>query len=296
MSTPVQLCWMPTWSCQQYAKDGGGHNPKCPYCPLGVRNGRLTWFGKEGAANGSVVAAEMINFLVRHQSLLGSRLTISGGEPLISTMLTPVLSEIVRRGFAWGITSNTLLHPPLARLSAALSGFHSCTSWTASYHPLSTDHDAFEDNIRFLRLNGSRWLYANVVANQETAGKVIASLDWLLMLPIDRINILIDMYRGVGDIATGTQAEEAIRELARQHPLRVAIVGTGKTITGVNCQTRGRFLVVSPIGVIYQCVRKCYEDIEPIGHIRDAVLAPNEETSWCGLDCPHTCDQIKHQK
>jgi len=283
----MRLCWMPTWSCQNYAKNGGGYNHNCPYCPLGLRDGRLSFYGISGSKNGSVDPEKMIDFLLRHESVFSKQITISGGEPLASPALVPVLTGIARHGYSWGITSNTLLRKPLSYLSASLSGFNSCQAWTASYHPLSTSPDVFEDNIRFLRLNGARWVYANVVACHETSALLHRVVRWLLQLPIDRVNVLVDMYRG---------QDNNFLEIAAISSSRVLLVGTGRTVTGVHCHTRSRFLVVSPTGTIYQCVKKCYEELDPIGNIADSLIILNDLTEWCSLDCSHTCDQVKHSR
>lgn len=283
----IQFCWMPTWSCQNYDKDGGGTNPKCPYCPLGIKNGRLTFGGKSGCKNGNVDPEEMAAFLLRNRDAIGSQLTISGGEPLASPSLVPVLQRIVANGFTWGITSNTMLHRPLARLSAALHGFSSCQAWTASFHPLAGDSRAeLASNLHFLRINGLKYLYVNLVISQETATLAEQAVAWLTALPIDRVNLLVDMYRQ-SDIDLAVF-------LAEKHPGKVLPVGSGKTITGTLCRTASEWLVTSPTGAIYQCVRKCYEEIDQIGHISNFFIVNNPTAEWCGLDCSHTCDQVKH--
>lgn len=292
----IQLCWMPTWSCQNYSREGDGRNHACPYCPLGLRDGRLTFNGTPGSANGTVDPKVMISFLLRHREIFGDQITISGGEPLTAPALIPVLKGIAQYGFKWGITSNTLLHKPLAKLSAELSGFASCNSWTASFHPASPkindDFVAFADNARFLRLNGCRWLYCNLVASCATISAIESCIEKLHDLPFDRINLLVDMYQHT---EAGHTVDRAIA-MQEKYPGRIMAVGSGKTIKGVKCATTGRFLVASPTGVIYQCVRKCYQEIDPIGNIEETTISTNNDGEWCGLDCPHTCDQVKHIK
>lgn len=282
----IQLCWMPTWSCPNYG-DYGAQSSKCPYCPLGLHLGRLTYGGSLGPDNGSVDPKEMVDFLVRHKEMFGAQLTLSGGEPMASPVLVSVLHGAIQHGYTWGITSNTILSKSLTKLHVAIGDFSTCRAWTASYHPLAGNSDGFFANVQYLDASGARHIYVNIVLCQETEKDIAHHVDAVVQLPIKRINLLVDMYRQ-------THIDLAMA-LVERHPGKILPVGDGKTKQGVWCRELDKFLVVSPTGIIYPCVRKCYGDIHRIGHIKDAKLTSDTVSRYCSLDCPHTCDQVKHE-
>lgn len=279
----IQLCWMPTWSCQNYSPNGE-QSINCPYCPLGIINGHLSYNGwQTSASNTPGTAADIAGFITRHAQLFGFQLTLSGGEPLASPNTADVLRTIERHGFTWGITSNTLLRKRIAELGS----LHACRAWTASYHPHAHDREPFEQGARQVRSQAPQALYANLVISSHTAATAEDDTAWLHSLGIfDRINLLVDMYHD-------QQLAELATDICIRHHHTLA-VGSGKTITGANCRRFDRFLVLNPTGDLYECVRKAYHGIDRIGNARDLVFQANGTIDHCTLDCPHTCDQTKH--
>lgn len=283
----MKIVWFPQWACQNYDKDKS-FSEKCPYCPYGMKNGKLLMYGKETASNDLADSEDVIGFFRSNKKILGSFLEISGGEPLLYPHLAMVLSEL---RWKWAVTSNTLHLPMIKKLAEKLV-LKKCSSWTASYHPLSGNDEVFADSIRYIKKSGMRGsLRATVVVTDETADLIPESIKFLGELPLHGVQFHMDCHRHVD--------YQKITEMVGDIAPDIEIVeGTGKPPSGIICAKHSHLVALGADGTLYECVTKAYQNIDPICKVNKTVLIDKlpEKNDFCQVPCFAVCDHVKHIK
>lgn len=285
--TDVRLYWFPTWRCQNYAPDGSGVNPKCPYCNLGVRDGRLTVAGVAGSSTTLMAIDALLTFCRRNAEHFGRYVVLSGGEPWAHPTLEQYLAALTREGWRWAITSNTTLTARIQKAAEHMGGFGTCDAWTASYHPHSGSLEKFREGVRIVRGAGVGNMACTVVIDKHTIERWQEHMNAVADLGWQRLQVQVDMNEA--------DLEQRRRNIEAIHGVHVA--HDGYFAQGVMCDQTGKHLVVAPNGTIYHCLTKAYQGIEPIGHATAFDFGSLEtRVAWCGLYCSLPCDIVKHVK
>lgn len=279
----MKLIWLPTWRCPNYAPDGSGENPACPYCPLGFRDGHLTVHGQTQAPQDAAKLPDVLAFFDRSRAVFDEGISLSGGEPLVYPWLRPSLEHLSQTGWRWAITSNMMATGGLERLAGM--DFSRCSAWTCSFHPFADKALRFSENVHRLRSFGVQWIYVTLVVTRQTVDLIRAALPILEKLPVDRFNLQFDLYH-------------------KEPPPDFDVPNNGRWLfvkettaeaMGVDCQSRAKTLVLSPSGQVFECVNKAYIGKATLGHC--STLDPRDvmdgERRWCGLKCSLPCDVVK---
>jgi len=283
----IKLIWMPQAVCQNYSKDQSWGD-KCPYCPFGLKDGKVLWEGKVTNVSSKFIPwEELLGFFRTNTEIIGRYLEISGlGEPLIYPHLDKILKALE---WTWAITSNTLSRKMIRKL-IDVGAMNRCWSWTASYHPLSGDDIIFAENIELLRRNfpQASQIRTTVVVAEQTLPYLERTQEFLQGVDIDgwqyHLDICADRMPNLIEQFHKMLGDEAILLLA----------DTPKQ--NLNCHIHEQILCVTPDGVLYPCATKASQGLDPIAPItKDLVLADlPPKVEWCSVYCFCSNDHVKH--
>jgi hypothetical protein len=263
----TKLVWFPQWQCQNYTT-GSSFGDKCPYCPYSFDkdHDRLIFEDIPTGSNRFGHVDDFTAFLRRNGESLGWHFELSGGEPLLYPNLPNVLGELP--DWTWGMTSNSISTSAIRRVIDSCGGtLERCLSWTASYHPLSGRDDAFAQNMHLLRSAGVKHLSSTVVVADSTLPALGEAITFLRSLPVHRVQFHLDTHR------TSCRSTEELVEAAEK------AIGpfpwtAGQTPSNKMCNRHSHLLAVSPDGLLFECVTKCYQNLDPICKVNgDVVLA-----------------------
>ena len=283
----MKITWFPSWQCNNYGRDG--INPVCRYCHLGYDHQQqvVTMDGVAGPSGVPIAASLVVDFFLRHRELLGSEFDMSGGEPLMRGDLPGILRLLVDGGYSWGITSNSLLSVQIERLRA-VGVLEACNSWTCSVHAYGGEQwEVLAANVRALK-GLVRHISATVVVSVHTL-PILANL-WrgVQSLPFDAVQFHLDMNYPAPQVLL-----DAAREVL---PAGARFAMHGYETRGVSCRRWSEFLVVAPDGTVFECFRKAFSGLDPVGNIENLDISRlSGESAWCDLNCHYGCDQRKHE-
>lgn len=287
---PIKLVWLPQWFCQNYTP-GRSFGTRCPYCPYGfdTRSNRLIYDGRLSGSNALAAYEDVLGFFRANADAVGRTLEVSGGEPLLYPHLDRMLgTEGISHGWQWAITSNTLNRPMIERVIAKSGGrIDGCISWTASYHPFSGEDERFAANVRLVRAHSGAALNATVVVSALTLDRLPAAHAFLATLPFDRVQWHVDAH-GAADPAALRETAEAL--------LGPVPAYAGAAPQGVLCDRHDRLLAVTPDGLLFECVTKAYQNLDPVGRVSARLLVADlpRRVEYCDLACFAVCDHVKH--
>lgn len=292
----MRLIWFPSWSCQFYTP-GQSHGHNCPYCPLGLADGRMLYEGKPAGPNPPPredVRDRIVAFLNRNGQTLGWRVELSGGEPL----LYPHLAEVLKRtGYYFGITSNTQNRRAIEALAES-GALAKCLGWTCSYHPVAGKDDVYTENLWYLseRLPRTAQLRATMVVSTHTLPRLDASAAFLRGLPLTGHQYHLDSHAD----GPGVPRAAACAAIASADPGAPVIAGTGTQPRGVLCDRFGVHVALSPAGHLHECVTKLHTDTDRLceadgGTDLARLLTVPGLVAHCDLPCFACCDHAKHR-
>jgi len=293
----IRLIWDPQMFCQNYSKDGSGHPESCPYCPLGFKDGHLTFEGKKTVSNEFADPDDVVTFLKTNAAPLDYMLEICGGEPLLYPYLDEVLGTSLPEPWLWGMTSNSL-HTPMIQKLKKNGALKRCWSWNASWHPHSKQEDRFARNLLLIRsgLAYDVQLRSTIVVTEETIERIDEIVDFLEALPIDGYQFHCSTFGGI-------QQEEAEAELGRRLQEKVGEdTFKSKISTYISpprqtreCNYYSKLIAINPDGQVYPCTIFSFKGLDPIGHVKDNFLlsALPQTTRSCSHECVAPCDYVK---
>lgn len=271
----MRLVWMPDALCQNYTM-GQSYGKKCPYCPYSFdkESNRLLFDNQLSVLNDKLPGSVVTKWLMANKLALRGKVSLTGGEPLLYDELPQVLSDT---DFTWDITSNSLRMAVIERMP-----FARCQCWTASYHPLADRDKQFAEAIRFLKSKKLN-LAITVVYSDATKDVIPQAMEFVKGLGVKHIQFHIDAHR----------VAEHLREDAKKYGIRLV---AGEPKSDVVCRKHAMLMALGPDGTLYECVTKMYQNMDPVGNIRDGIqldaLPPRDE--FCAVPCFAPCDHVKH--